>query len=129
MLKRGDTNLTSLRNPIDLLSYCRMFSIPVGRNLLSFCKLSKPVIHFKRNTLVNNPTIAQIIRRTMATAMGKRLEGKTIVVTGASSGIGKSTGLSAHTRIPTKSSLMQSSNGIRSDVPQESQADSDRSKD
>lgn len=29
----------------------------------------------------------------MATAMGKRLEGKTIVVTGASSGIGRSTAL------------------------------------
>lgn len=33
------------------------------------------------------------IKRTMATAMGKRLEGKTIVVTGASSGIGRSTAL------------------------------------
>ncbi|KAI4273657.1 MAG: hypothetical protein L6R38_006286 [Xanthoria sp. 2 TBL-2021] len=32
-------------------------------------------------------------QRTMATNMGKRLEGKTIVVTGASSGIGKSTAL------------------------------------
>lgn len=32
-----------------------------------------------------------IPRRTMASAMAKRLEGKTIVVTGASSGIGRST--------------------------------------
>ncbi|KAB8222616.1 NAD(P)-binding protein [Aspergillus novoparasiticus] len=32
-----------------------------------------------------------ITKRTMATAMAKRLEGKTIVVTGASSGIGRST--------------------------------------
>lgn len=35
---------------------------------------------------------SSIRKLTMATAMAKRLEGKTIVVTGASSGIGKSTG-------------------------------------
>ncbi|KAJ5577399.1 uncharacterized protein N7459_006363 [Penicillium hispanicum] len=39
-------------------------------------------------TLAVQPTF---FRRTMASAMAKRLEGKTIVVTGASSGIGKST--------------------------------------
>lgn len=32
-------------------------------------------------------------KRAMATAMGKRLEGKTIIVTGASSGIGRSTAM------------------------------------
>ena len=34
-----------------------------------------------------------ITKRAMASAMGKRLEGKTIVVTGASSGIGRSTAM------------------------------------
>lgn len=37
--------------------------------------------------------IGNTIKRRMASAMGKRLEGKTIVITGASSGIGKSTAL------------------------------------
>ncbi len=49
--------------------------------------------------LTSSPSIWQLARtrfdtkRTMATAMGKRLEGKTIVVTGASSGIGRSTAM------------------------------------
>lgn len=39
------------------------------------------------------PAAHTAFKRTMASAMAKRLEGKTIVVTGASSGIGKSTAL------------------------------------
>lgn len=38
--------------------------------------------------------ISQTAKRRMTSAMAKRLEGKTIVITGASSGIGRSTGLS-----------------------------------
>lgn len=37
--------------------------------------------------------IGIVFKRAMASAMGKRLEGKTIVVTGASSGIGRSTAM------------------------------------
>lgn len=43
------------------------------------------------NSIFPLTTLRTSIRRTMASAMAKRLEGKTIVVTGASSGIGKST--------------------------------------
>ena len=43
----------------------------------------------------------------MATAMARRLEGKTVVVTGASSGIGKSTGLGAALRFSTTTTLMK----------------------
>ncbi|CAG8909303.1 unnamed protein product [Penicillium egyptiacum] len=64
------------------------------RSIGRFQRLSHP---FTNPALFTNPTSFLFaahrtsIRRTMASAMAKRLEGKTIVVTGASSGIGKST--------------------------------------
>lgn len=55
--------------------------------LRHLCKSSTPAI-----TLGNSLYPRwRIPKRTMATAVGKRLEGKTIVITGASSGIGRST--------------------------------------
>ena len=44
-----------------------------------------------RTSLLLYSTPQSTVRRTMATAMGKRLSGKTVVITGASSGIGRST--------------------------------------
>lgn len=61
-------------------------------------------------------------------AMGKRLEGKTIVVTGASSGIGKSTGLSTPA-IARLNLADESSNGVCANVPEESETGLDRSED
>lgn len=57
---------------------------------------------FLRQTSLRSPTSPvpsllqqhyQNLTRTMATAAGKRLAGKTVVITGASSGIGRSTAL------------------------------------
>ncbi|PGH05526.1 malonic semialdehyde reductase [Blastomyces parvus] len=76
--------------------YCfRSYSRVIG----NFAQLHAPRSFNPRSfkpTFNANSPIAQLakqsyIKRTMATAMGKRLEGKTIVITGASSGIGKST--------------------------------------
>lgn len=70
---------------MNYLRACR-HSIPAFRQLASF----HPTISaFPPSTApLFGPAFA---RRTMATAMAKRLEGKTVVVTGASSGIGRST--------------------------------------
>ena len=67
-------------------------------------------------------------RRTMATAMSKRLEGKTILITGASSGIGKSTGFRAPAGL-WSSGLTELSNGICTNLPEKSQAHFDRAED
>ncbi|KAJ5127732.1 hypothetical protein N7448_008511 [Penicillium atrosanguineum] len=67
-----------------------------GRSIQLLHRLSAPPpaasLSAKPNpfSLAVQPTL---IRRTMASAMAKRLEGKTVVVTGASSGIGKATAL------------------------------------
>ncbi|KAJ5433207.1 NADP-dependent 3-hydroxy acid dehydrogenase [Penicillium daleae] len=53
--------------------------------------LPAPSTSARTKTPFNLAVQPAIIRRTMASAMAKRLEGKTILVTGASSGIGKST--------------------------------------
>lgn len=50
--------------------------------------ISRPVRPYKLHDLAS---YQPLLKRTMATAMAKRLEGKTIIVTGASSGIGRST--------------------------------------
>ena len=54
--------------------------------------IPRSVTLFQRSvsTLFTSRTPSFAIRRTMASAMGKRLEGKTVLITGASSGIGRS---------------------------------------
>ncbi|KAJ5370939.1 NADP-dependent 3-hydroxy acid dehydrogenase [Penicillium cataractarum] len=66
-----------------------------GRSIQFLRQLSRPRSTPATSARPNNPfnlaVHPTITRRTMASAMAKRLEGKTILVTGASSGIGKST--------------------------------------
>ncbi|KAH8425450.1 oxidoreductase, short chain dehydrogenase/reductase family [Aspergillus melleus] len=65
------------------------------------------------------------LRRSMATAMAKRLEGKTILVTGASSGIGRSTALEFARTSPKNLKLivtarrLESLNQLAQDITQE----------
>ncbi|OJD12495.1 hypothetical protein AJ78_06921 [Emergomyces pasteurianus Ep9510] len=76
--------------------YCfRSYSRVIGNLAQHYAQrsinLRSSALAFQYNNSIAQLTAKSYIRRTMATAMGKRLEGKTIVVTGASSGIGKST--------------------------------------
>lgn len=48
---------------------------------------------FLKHPSPSHTLLPHLYKRTMSSAMSKRLEGKTIVVTGASSGIGRSTAL------------------------------------
>jgi 3-hydroxy acid dehydrogenase / malonic semialdehyde reductase len=66
-----------------------MKALTVARTTLAFLRTA-----FTRPRPTRNPYFRSgIAKRAMSSAMAKRLEGKTILVTGASSGIGKSTAL------------------------------------
>ncbi|KAI1176992.1 NAD(P)-binding protein [Nemania sp. FL0916] len=63
------------------------------RTFVSICR-PRPTSATRPNTpLSSSPThsVLQLISRTMSSAVAKRLAGKTVVITGASSGIGRST--------------------------------------
>jgi 3-hydroxy acid dehydrogenase / malonic semialdehyde reductase len=66
-----------------------------GRSTQFLRQLSQPLFRSSSSANPTNPFNLAVhpanIRRTMASAMAKRLEGKTILITGASSGIGRST--------------------------------------
>lgn len=73
---------------------CSCMSLHRSTRLLSI--FSKSLGQSLRTPSSINPTLTALypsLRRNMATAMGRRLEGKTIVITGASSGIGRSTAI------------------------------------
>ena len=60
---------------------------------------SSIILNFHKASTYRNLLLKIDQKRAMATAMAKRLEGKTILITGASSGIGKSTGCQDRIRL------------------------------
>lgn len=70
-----------------------MLITPYRRSILIFSNFVKRPSPGSQTISKFLPT-SQTAKRRMTSAMAKRLEGKTVVVTGASSGIGRSIGLS-----------------------------------
>ena len=102
---------------------CQSSRMHFAKTLRTFASLSRTSLLRSSGPQLNCITRSpSIIRRTMASAMSQRLSGKTVVVTGASSGIGKSTGPHPPTNYPLKPTLMSPSNGIRAHVAQEPEA-------
>lgn len=62
----------------------------LSRTIASSVAQRSSIHALTRPSILSYPSLTRTI---MATAMGKRLEGKTIVITGASSGIGRSTAM------------------------------------
>lgn len=74
-------------SPVVISATYHMLSLRIARHLLQFPETL-------RNLSLSPKLTSLTLHRTMASsAMSKRLEGKTIVITGASSGIGKSTAM------------------------------------
>jgi 3-hydroxy acid dehydrogenase / malonic semialdehyde reductase len=82
-----------------LLHVIRCYNSPNSRmtalnpTSTAFFRTVKQTLTRTRPSIISNLLRNPALSRTMATAMGKRLSGKTIIVTGASSGIGKSTAI------------------------------------
>lgn len=85
-------------NCIHYLLFCVTTSVAIRMTLL---RASHQILATFNSFLVSKQSASpasrvlcnSYFRRTMATAMAKRLEGKTVVVTGASAGIGRSTAM------------------------------------